>query len=225
MPAVAVAPRSRSGRLVRGEAATGAKGPVLATLARMAASGPVLGLGHVRDKHRQARSQTRWSHTRDPARRCTLRRRRCRHRERAEHYRIWRKKKAINKIEGNCLGGSNLRTSFGSSFSGGVRVKNESPSVATDITCSPITTLTDVSTVRRRRPAARTHYNHHRDNHFHLHPRIHADRPVPYDQATTTQTRCLDQAAVVDALEAVSHGHLQHRLLIQLWCFPTHLAR
>jgi hypothetical protein len=70
MPAVAVAPRSRSGRPVRGEAATGAKGPVPATLARVAASGRVL--GHVRDKHRQARSRTRWSRTRDPARQCTL---------------------------------------------------------------------------------------------------------------------------------------------------------
>jgi hypothetical protein len=70
MPAVAMAPGSWPGRPARGEAATGAGGPAPATLAKMAASGRVL--GHVRDKRRQAHSQTRSSRTRDPARRCTL---------------------------------------------------------------------------------------------------------------------------------------------------------
>jgi hypothetical protein len=70
MPAVAVAPRSWPGKPSRGAAATGAGGPVPATLAKMAAFGRVL--GHVLDKRRQARSQTRWSRTRDPARLCIL---------------------------------------------------------------------------------------------------------------------------------------------------------
>jgi len=70
MPVVAAALRSWSGRPVREEAATGAKGPVPAMLARVVASGR--GLDRVPDKHRQARSRTRWSRTRDPARRCTL---------------------------------------------------------------------------------------------------------------------------------------------------------
>jgi hypothetical protein len=102
MPAVAVAPRSWSGRPVRGEAATGAKGPVQATLARMAASGCVL--GRVRDKHRQARSRTRWSRTRDPARRCTLTSTLSSQRTRSTTV-YSERKKAMNKTEGNCLEG------------------------------------------------------------------------------------------------------------------------
>jgi len=118
MPAVAVALRSWSGRPVRGEAATGAKGPVPATLERVAASGRVL--GRVRDKHRQARSRTRWSRTRDPARRCTLTSTLSSQRTRSTTA-YSETEKAVNKIEGDYLGGSNLRTSFGSSISGGVK--------------------------------------------------------------------------------------------------------
>ena len=70
MPAVAVAPRSWPGKPERGAAATGAGGLALATLAKVVVFGRVL--GHVRDRHRQARSRTRLSRTRDPARRCTL---------------------------------------------------------------------------------------------------------------------------------------------------------
>src|SRR6266403_3325750 len=70
MPVVAVVPRSWTGSSVRGEAATGAGGPVPAMLARMAAAGHVL--RHVQDKHRQARLRTRLSRTRDLPRRCTL---------------------------------------------------------------------------------------------------------------------------------------------------------
>src|SRR6267154_2382452 len=102
MPAVAVAPRSRSGRPVRGEVATGAKGPVPATLANMAASGRVL--RHVRDKHRQARSRTRWSRTRDPARRYTLTSTLSSQRTRSTTvYSGGEKGDAMNKIEGNCI--------------------------------------------------------------------------------------------------------------------------
>lgn len=57
----------------------------------------------------------------------------------------------MNKIEGNCLGGSK--------FAHLVRIlhfrwcKVERVAVVTAITCGPITALTDVSTVRRGRPA------------------------------------------------------------------------
>jgi hypothetical protein len=46
------------------------------------------------------------------------------------------------------------------------------------------------------------------------------DRLALYDRATTTQTRCLDRAAVADETEAASRGRPQ--LQLQFWYFPTH---